>query len=224
MTYPEKLFYISIKTSTKYKSLKVFSKKDKMGYMLFSEKFNKEENLSSFYEEKGSLYPEYGVICCITLSYFDINYVIKTKTLTGDEKNIIKEFCLILNNLNKHSSVIDTLAGFKLKSFEVPYLSKKIIEYGFAVPVMLRTYKSKPWELKMEDISEVWKCHGYTHTSLLELCHMLDIDISYDDISVEKNDSENYHLGNIEHIVTKNERRIYLLTEISKKLYKTITL
>jgi DNA polymerase elongation subunit (family B) len=127
-----------------------------------------EETLEKAYESAG-LYPEFGRIVCATFGFAhadDKGPYFRMRSFCGrDEKAILQ-------------AIADTfppdtvLCGHNSKSFDIPYLCKRMLALGVPLPSYLKLHGKKPWEVKHEDTMEIWKFGGRDYTSLdvLSMC------------------------------------------------------
>src|SRR5690625_4342786 len=117
----DKIFGIDIETVRQEKD---FNEESPMFDLWAWKKRNKEDNtllppeevVKTYYNE-APLFPEYGKIVCISIGYIS-DEVVYTKSFTGDEKKILKEFLSVIKG-----------SGRKLlmhnKGFDMVYIQKR---------------------------------------------------------------------------------------------------
>lgn len=92
------------------------------------------------------------------------------KTFAGiNEADILNQFCTFIGDR------AITWIGHNIKSFDIPYLAKRMIVNGLRVPASLSFVGKKPWEINVEDTMEMWKGIGKDSVSLETLCLLLKI-------------------------------------------------
>ena len=156
----------------------------KAGYFKQREDGMTDEDL--FYERAG-IYAEFGKIIVIGVGKLKENengdLILKTKALFDhDEKKLLQAFKGLLENMD--AGLPDGKAGIKLcahngKEFDFPYLSRRMLVHGIALPSILNLAGKKAWEVPHLDTMELWKFGDYKHyTSLDLLAAIFDIPTS----------------------------------------------
>ena len=99
----------------------------------------------------------------------------------GDEFKILKDFSQLLND--HFSGPQHVLCGHNAKEFDLPFIARRCIIKGIALPAKLNLVGKKPWEIPHLDTLEMWKFGDYKHfTSLKLLAKVLGIPSPKDDI------------------------------------------
>ncbi|MFT4777572.1 MAG: hypothetical protein ACI923_000091 [Flavobacteriales bacterium] len=140
--------------------------------------------LSDSYERAG-VYAEFGKIVCITVGYLrqskgERKY--RTTSFYGhDEKELLHNFANLLNN---HFNGKDfQLCAHNGKEFDFPFISRRMLVNGVALPMLLDTAGKKPWEVSHLDTMEMWKFGDYkNYTSIKVLTKLFGIPTPKDDI------------------------------------------
>lgn len=130
-----------------------------------------EETLEVAYKSAG-LYPEFGRIVCATFGQAHADKdgpVFYMKSFCGrDEKAMLEA----ISGAFPSDTV---LCGHNIKSFDIPYLCKRMLILGVPLPPYLQLHGKKPWEIKHEDTMEMWKFGGRDYVSLDVLSMALGI-------------------------------------------------
>lgn len=150
-------------------------------------KFKQKGDLTAedVYEGAG-IQAEFGKIVCISVGFVNDEAAesqLRLKSFYGDdEKEILTNFNHLLNkhyNTDKH-----LLCAHNGKEFDFPYLARRILINGLALPNALDIAGKKPWEVNHIDTMQLWKFGDYKHyTSLSLLTNIFDIPSPKDDIS-----------------------------------------
>lgn len=135
---------------------------------------NEELSINEMFIKKAALLPEFGKIVCISVGFLLADGKIKLDSYTGDEKEILTNLSSLLERIDKLNF---KLCGHNIKSFDLPYIGKRLLIHGLKIPKILPTYNDKPWETRVVDTKEVWSFNSYIGLSSLDLiCATLDID------------------------------------------------
>lgn len=137
-----------------------------------------------FYERAG-IWAEFGKIICISVAYFNKQSEKTTLRVTSfsgdDEKQILLDFKVLLESHFNHPK--NLLCAHNGKEFDFPYIARRMIIHGVALPKKLNLFGKKPWEVPHLDTMELWKFGDYKHyTSLQLLASILGIPSPKDDI------------------------------------------
>jgi 3'-5' exonuclease len=173
-------FYFDIETTSKSQSLFDLKLDDERGYDLFVKKYEKMKTfdqdwnrpIEDVYIDKSPLIPEFGKIICMSFGMFKDDEKTVMTIIEEDEESTIKKIVRVFKRANETSR---TLCGFNVKSFDLPFLIKKMYKYDVDIPLSLNFSGMKPWEVMIKDISDVWKGIGKTSASLEEVTYELGI-------------------------------------------------
>lgn len=176
--------YIDIETAGKYPDLITLKENDIRGYELFMRKIERKssqildwkEDPNNVYLNKVSLIPEFGRIVCVTMAIVNVDDEIKMVSIAEeDEKILIQKAHKTLTKFSNQS--LYGLCGYYIKGFDIPWLNRKMLEYGLQIPKLLKTFSVKPWEMNILDLAEAWKSNGTLEsTSFDEMLYVLDIE------------------------------------------------
>ena len=136
--------------------------------------------------EKAGIFAEFGKIVCISVGFIKKkghNVELRLKSFQNDDESaLLTEFCqLLTSHFNTDN---DLLCAHNGKEFDFPYIARRLLINGLALPNALDIAGKKPWEINHLDTMELWKFGDYKHyTSLSLLTHVFGIPTPKDDIS-----------------------------------------
>lgn len=175
------------------------------------------------YTSKAALYPEFARICCISVGKVAPDGSFVTRSFTSiDEAEILTLFCLLL----EEEKNISTLCAHNGKSFDFPFIAKRLMKYGLKVPNILKQIGKKPWEIYNLDTMEQWSMGAFgSKTSLDTLCAFFDIPSPKDEIDGSVIHDLFHNLSNtnmgwsaIEMIKKYCEKDVVALYEVYKRI------
>jgi len=120
-----------------------------------------------------ALYPEFSRVISIAVGGFSDETLEDRKIgclYDEDEKKLLEQF---QKYLDKRPDLI--LAGYNIKSFDIPFLTKRYYINDLKVPMQFQTRGKKPWEVHFVDTCEDWKGLMWESISLDLLCNVLDV-------------------------------------------------
>ncbi|MBP6001204.1 MAG: 3'-5' exonuclease [Flavobacterium sp.] len=172
-----------------------------------------------FYERAG-IWAEFGKIITISVGYFVNKADIRNFRVTsfwGDEKKILNDFS---NLLNTHfNGAQHLLCGHNAKEFDIPFIARRMIINGIALPNKLDLFGKKPWEVPHLDTLELWKFGDYKHfTSLKLLTKVLGVPSPKDDIDGSEVARVFYEEKDIDRIITYCEKDVIAVAQIFLRL------
>ena len=172
-----------------------------------------------FYERAG-IWAEFGKIITISVGYFVNKADIRNFRVTsfwGDEKKILNDFS---NLLNTHfNGAQHLLCGHNAKEFDIPFIARRMIINGVALPNKLDLFGKKPWEVPHLDTLELWKFGDYKHfTSLKLLTKVLGVPSPKDDIDGSEVARVFYEEKDIDRIITYCEKDVIAVAQIFLRL------
>jgi len=131
------------------------------------------ENLTdppgSLFLERAGIHAELGRVICVGVGFFqckkkDKTLVYRSKIIADpDERELLLEMKALLD---KKKWVLCAHNG---KEFDFPYLCRRMLIQGIALPEPLQIAGKKPWEVRHLDTMELWKFGDYKHYTRLEL-------------------------------------------------------
>lgn len=169
-----KTLFIDIETVTaqeKYEQL------DPEWQKLWDEQFFRDDEVSAKtpaerYLLKGSLRGEFSKVICLSLGtviFKDDVPNIYVKSLVGEEKDILNQFAAA-------SQKFTSVAAHNGKNFDFPFLSRRYIANGLAIPKLIDFRGLKPWEMQGAiDTQEMWRFGDLAYPSLDLLAKILGV-------------------------------------------------
>ena len=174
---------------------------------------------SDFYERAG-IWAEFGKIICISVGYFNFKGTPRNFRVTsfyGEEIKLLKEF---KNLVNEHfSKPKNLLCGHNGKEFDFPYIARRMVIHGIALPYKLDLFGKKPWEVPHLDTMELWKFGDYKHyTSLKLMANVLGIQSPKEDMDGSMVRSVYYQDKDLDRIIKYCELDVVTLAQIFLRL------
>ena len=137
----------------------------------------------ALYFDSAGKHAEFGQVVCIGVGYFQWKkkskkLAFRSKCYTHeDERELLLEFKALLE---KKKWILCAHNG---KEFDFPYLCRRMLINGVALPEPLQISGKKPWEVRHLDTMELWKFGDYKHYTRLELlASVFGIPSSKDDL------------------------------------------
>ncbi len=182
-------------------------------------RYQRQEDISAedFYERAG-IWAEFGKVVCLSVGYFLIHpqREFRVTSFTGSEPELLTAFNnLITQHFDKKDQLLCAHNG---KEFDFPFLARRMLIHGIALPDKLNLFGKKPWEVPHLDTLELWKFGDYKHyTSLNLLTHVLGIPSPKSDISGDEVARVFYEEQNIARIKNYCERDVVAIAQIILK-------
>ena len=174
-----------------------------------------EYSAEEFYDRAG-IWAEFGKIVCISVGFFSFKHQQRTFRVTsfiGDEVALLKDFTRLVETHFSHPNKL--FCAHNGKEFDFPFLSRRMIIKGIAIPQKLQLFGKKPWEIPHLDTLELWKFGDYKHyTSLKLLTHILGIPSPKDDIDGSQVRDVFYEENDIHRIATYCEKDTIAVAQI----------
>jgi len=147
---------------------------------------NETKSFNDLYNERGGIYAEFGKIVCISVGFVTSQSTGKQIRMKSfyheDEETLLIQFKKLLEE--HYNTPYHILCGHNAKEFDFPYLCRRMLIHGIALPEALNIAGKKPWEINHLDTMELWKFGDFkAYTSLALLCHVFKIPTPKDDIS-----------------------------------------
>lgn len=134
--------------------------------------FKREEGQTDedLFHEKAGIYAEFGKVIVIAVGKYSENEKgelgLRTKLFADhDEKKLLSDFKTMLEKLDQSTK----LCAHNGKEFDFPYMSRRMLINGIALPSLLDYAGRRPWEIPHLDTMEMWKFGDYKHYTSLDL-------------------------------------------------------
>lgn len=178
---------------------------------------------------RAAIYAEFGKVICISCGYLagegeDRKLVLRS-FFNADEKQLLEEFAECIRKWEKNklgqADPQKSLCAHNGKEFDFPYLCRRMIVNGVALPEALKISGKKPWELKhLFDTMEMWKFgDSKNFTSLKLLAAVFGIPSPKDDIDGSMIYSVYYEEKNIDRIVEYCQKDVLTLAQVFLSFY-----
>lgn len=222
-----KLLFFDIETAGAYATLDELQENNEVLYNLwstmgdpyFKRHYPEDDRMSSeeLFKKYSGLLPEFGRVVCISVGFITKDERKIQTFYKGSEKDILEEMGVLLGRVGKLNF---TLCGHNIKSFDLPYLGKRMLINGVKVPSILPSHDTKPWEIKALDTKEMWNFGSYKGLSSLHLvCGVLGLETPKGGVVEGSNIHKSYYVDNdITGIVKYCEKDITALMDIIEKV------
>jgi DNA polymerase elongation subunit (family B) len=223
------LFMFDLETTSEFENFEEFSKNKPDGAKAFRLKYDRAQRKSNLewqgtideaYLNNAPFLAEYGKLICISFGYYT-NEGFKTATKSINDYSNEENFMTYVANLFKRVDEKKLfLSGHNIKGFDIPFLFKKMLQYGIKIPECLNTFNKKPWEIIVYDTGEITKSTGYVSSSLADVCYLLGLDSSKDDIDGSEVHGVYWKDKDVERICKYCAKDVVAVKEIMEKLYE----
>lgn len=213
------LFFFDIETVGQYPTYREFESNDKRGADLFFNKWKKmwkDSSIEDAYLNNASIMSTYGKIVCISYGFIQNDGDYSIKSIFGDnEEEIITRFN---NVLFKVQTKQFDLSGYRIFHFDIPWFLHKCHKYKIKPAEIISTYNTKPWEMRIVDMSDDWKGKFAWSYSFDEMAYELGLDSPKDKMDGSEVHPK-YWSGKLDEVVEYCEKDIKACIEASKLLY-----
>ena len=149
------------------------------------EKYGEDMDAAQAYENSAGIYAEFGKIICISVGFIYFRgeeMFFRTKSFADDdERKLLTDFSALIHTFFKTQE--HTFCGHNIKEFDMPYICRRMLVNGLALPKPLQIHSKKPWELNFVDTLDYWRFGDYkNYTSLKLLTAIFGIPSPKDDI------------------------------------------
>lgn len=178
-----------------------------------------EQGPEEFYPHRAGILAEFGKVVCISCGFLrkeQEGYKLRVKSFEGeDEKRLLSDFADLLAGALKHYY----LCAHNGKEFDFPYLCRRMLIQGIALPPLLNISGKKPWEVPFIDTLELWKFGDRkNYTSLKLLAAVFDIPTPKDDIDGSMVGAVYWQSHDLERIVRYCEKDVLTLAKVYLKI------
>lgn len=179
------------------------------------------EVFTEAYNRSSSIMAEFGKIICISVGYVRETTTGRQMRLKSyyhdDEETLLLQFKKLMDE--HYNSPYHILCGHNAKEFDFPYICRRMLIHGIALPKILNIAGKKPWEIAHLDTMELWKFGDFkAYTSLALLCHVFQIPTPKDDISGADVARVYYEEKNLERIKIYCEKDVAALIQLFLKM------
>jgi DNA polymerase elongation subunit (family B) len=218
----EKILFLDIETVPQAYQFEQLDDKSKA---LFEAKnrfqISPEKSIEQIFEERGGILAEFGKIVCISVGMLHEGSQGKSIRLKSyfhdDEETLLKQFKRLLDD--HYNTQYHVLCGHNSKEFDIPYICRRMLINGIALPSILQIAGKKPWEINHIDTMELWKFGDYkSYTSLSLLCHVMNIPTPKDDISGADVARVYYEENDLQRIMVYCEKDVVALIQLFLRL------
>jgi 3'-5' exonuclease len=181
------------------------------------EKYDEETTAAEGFNKSAGIYSEFGRIVCISVGFIhfhDSEMHFRTKSFSGDnEKQLLSDFIQLLTKFC--TSREHTLCGHNIKEFDIPYICRRILINGLALPPIFQIAGKKPWEINFIDTLELWKFGDYkNYTALKLLTAVFGIPTPKDDIDGSQVAEVYYKEKNVERIALYCQKDVVATAQV----------
>ena len=181
------------------------------------EKYDEETTAAEAFNNSAGIYSEFGKIVCISVGFIHFKGIemhFRTKSFAGsDERQILIEFTHFIAKFI--TSKEHTLCGHNIKEFDIPYICRRMLINGLALPPIFQIAGKKPWEITFIDTLELWKFGDYkNYTSLKLLTAVFGIPTPKDDIDGSQVAQVYYKEKNLPRIATYCQKDVLATAQV----------
>lgn len=216
----EHILFLDIETVPEEASYKQLSEEKQELWAQKSRYQRKEEFTPEEYYDRAGIWAEFGKIVCISVGYFAFSGSEKNFRVTsyhGPETQLLQEFKQLLNthfNQTRH-----LLCAHNGKEFDFPYIARRMLIHGIALPYKLNLFGKKPWEIPHLDTMELWKFGDYKHyTSLKLMANVLGIPSPKEDMDGSMVRGVFYEEEDVDRIITYCELDVVTTAQVFLRL------
>ncbi|HCY90667.1 MAG TPA: 3'-5' exonuclease [Chitinophagaceae bacterium] len=146
------------------------------------------EPVEESYASRAAVMAEFARVICISMGYFlrdaqtgRLCFRV-TSCYDHDERQLLQTFLQKLELcFQRRKSAM--LAGHNIREFDVPFVCRRLLVHGIAIPSYLNFQLMKPWEIKVADSFQLWRFGDYKQfTSLRLLAAVMRVPSPKDDI------------------------------------------
>jgi DNA polymerase elongation subunit (family B) len=208
-TVPQTFFYDELTPETRT----LFEAKNRM-------KITEEKTGAQVYQDLGGIQSEFGKIVCISVGMVKNSVTgrtIRVKSFAHDDEfTLLSQFKRLLDDHYRNG----ILCGHNAKEFDFPYLCRRMLIHGIALPQALDIAGKKPWEIRHLDTMELWKFGDYkAYTSLALLCHVFGVPTPKVDITGADVARVYYEDRDLPRIAVYCEKDVIALIQVYLKMH-----
>jgi len=213
----EKILFLDIETVPMVEKYELLPEKFKILWDKKAENLKKKpDDTPDIIFKRAGIYAEFGRIVCISAGFF-YNREFRLKSFYGDDEVILlREFATMLNRFHTHRD--NLLCAHNGKEFDFPYIARRMLINGIALPELLDSAGKKPWEIAHLDTMELWKFGDFkSYTSLELLAAVFGIPTPKDDIDGSMVAEVYYHQHDLERIAHYCQRDTIAVAQLLRR-------
>lgn len=207
----EDVLFIDIETAPQHANYNELSPDFQKLWDKKSTFFRTDEQEPADVYERAGIYAEFGKIICISAGVVTQKLgerFYRVKSFYDDnEKKLLSQFNDMLDKFMSHPG--KRICAHNGQEFDYPYIARRTLINGLALPKTLDIAGMKPWEVKdkLMDTLQLWKFGDYkNYTSLNLLCVVFDIPTPKDDIDGSQVAQVYYEEGELDRIIRYCEK------------------
>jgi len=124
------------------------------------------------YTERAGIYSEFAKVVCIGFGSLQRNgndWEMRLKAVTNDdEKCLLNDFLDVLKRFQSYFPGM-RFCGHNIKEFDIPFICRRLVINGIALPENLVLHNKKPWEVTHIDTLELWRFGDHKNFTALSL-------------------------------------------------------
>lgn len=185
------------------------------------EKYSENTTAAEGFNSSAGIYSEFGKIVCISVGFIHFqgaNMHFRTKSFYGDnEMQILMDFNQLL--VKFCTTREHTLCGHNIKEFDIPYICRRMLINGLALPAIFQIAGKKPWEIFFIDTLELWKFGDYkNYTALKLLAAVFGIPTPKDDIDGSQVSNVYYQQKDVNRIAIYCQKDVVATAQVFLRL------
>lgn len=199
------ILFLDIETVPEYENWEAVSTESQELFAHKTRYLRKDDFSPEDFYHRAGIWAEFGKVICISVGYFikkDSKYQLRITSFANEnEHDLLLNFKSLLD---KHFSKKEhVLCAHNGKEFDFPYIARRMVINGIALPKKLNLFGKKPWEISHIDTLDLWKFGDYKHyTSLKLLTHILRIPSPKEDIDGSEVYNVYYKEKNLNRIIS----------------------
>ncbi|MCL2329341.1 MAG: 3'-5' exonuclease [Bacteroidetes bacterium] len=225
-----KILFLDIETVPQYASFEELPEEERELWEHKSKRLQTDASMlrqaqqpSSATEElykKAGIFAEFGKIICISVAFVvqkNDDLQVRIRSFAGhDEKQLLEDFmALVRNYFNSEKTYFCAHNGIE---FDFPYLARRALINGIALPKSLDARGKKPWESPYIDTLDLWRFGDYkNYTSLKLLTYIFAIPTPKDDIDGSKVCDVYWSENDLQRIVTYCQKDVIAILQLFRK-------
>ncbi len=226
MEHLQQVLFIDIETATLTSEFSLLSQGMQEQWVKKSKQLQSrvadESEPSLFYEEKAGIFAEFGRVVCVGLGCYQKEgneWKFLLKSIYGnDEKVLLNKLVESIEKFYSQHKIVK-FCGHNIKEFDIPFLCRRMIINGIALPKSMQLTSLKPWEIPHIDTLELWRFGDYKHyITLALLAETLGIPSPKDDIDGSMVSEVFWKENNLKRITDYCLKDVYTTAKIFTRL------